>query len=299
MIKTIGITATANACTLNEITPALNDLNEWGYKTIVSSNIGKKHLRFAGTDAERAAALTSQLLNPEIDAILCAKGGYGTIRILDLIDWQNMPQKPIIGYSDITSLLSHIHNLGWVGLHATMPSSWQHNSSQSSITLKQVLQGDALDYGFAASPFNKIGDVTAPIIGGNLSVLYSLQGSFSEMTFRGKILLLEEIDEYPYHIDRMLQALKRAGKLKNLAGVLIGGFTNLTPNPENPYGQNIEQIIANIFKDYDYPIVFNCPASHGKNNNLAIVLGKPAQLIVKKENTILKLPSLYQHNTLA
>lgn len=293
MIKTIGITATANACSLNEINPAINDLHKWGYKTIVSPNIGKQHLRFAGTNAERANALTAQLLNPEIDAILCAKGGYGTIRLLDLVDWKNMPKKPIIGYSDITALLSHIHNLGWVGVHATMPSSWLHNSSESSETLKQVLEGEALQYGFAPSSFNRIGEITAPIIGGNLSVLYSIQGSFSEMTFRGKILLIEEIDEYPYHIDRMLQALKRAGKLKNLAGVLIGGFSNLTPNPDNPYGQNINQIIANIFKDYDYPIAFNCPVAHGKTNNLAIVMGKLAKLSVTNQNTILKLPSLY------
>ncbi|SHI85444.1 muramoyltetrapeptide carboxypeptidase [Mesonia phycicola] len=283
----IAIVATARKATLKDLQEALQHIKNWDLEPIIGTSIGLEDHQFAGTDAERAKDLQQQLDDPEIKAIWCAKGGYGTVRILDLLDFTKFKENPkwIIGYSDVTALHSHIHNLNIVTLHAQMCIGVETKTEVSRETLRKALFGETIQYKFPFSNYNKTGAAKGEIVGGNLSVLFSLCGSNSAINTDGKILFIEDLDEYLYHIDRMMQNLKRNGMLENLAGLVIGGMSDMNDNTI-PFGKTAEEIIYETVEAYNYPVAFNFPAGHIENNQ-AIILGKKVNLEVTESTSTL------------
>ncbi len=278
---TVAIVSSARKTLKEELNPALQILENWGLNVILGKTIGAEENQFAGSDALRASDFQQMLDNPEVKAIWCARGGYGTVRIIDTLDFSEFKKNPkwIIGYSDVTVLHAHIHNLGVETLHAQMCLDIENKTEEAAASIKKVLFGE--DYtvefsggGFATAAQTQL--VEGELIGGNLSVLYSLAGSASEMKTDGKILFIEDLDEYLYHIDRMMMNLKRNGMLKNLAGLLVGGMSDMHDNTI-PFGKNAEAIILNTVKDYNYPVYFNLPAGHIKDNR-ALVMGRRVKI---------------------
>tara|TARA_R110000868_G_scaffold97875_2_gene269233 strand:+ start:9164 stop:10183 length:1020 start_codon:yes stop_codon:yes gene_type:complete len=277
-----------------EIEKAKALLKSWGLNVLVGKHVFSENNHFAGTDDERCEDFQNALDNPTISAIWSARGGYGTVRILDKLEYSTFKKKPkwIIGYSDITALHSQLHNLGFESIHAMMTTSLQDDSEsikETISTFKDAVFGMPLAYILKGSGYNKVGTVTAPIIGGNLSILYSLLGSKTSMDTSGKILFIEEIGEYKYHIDRMLQSLKRAGYFENCKGVIVGDMTKLRKNT-TLWGSSIEQLILDALSEYSFPIAFNMPAGHEKDNR-ALILGRTIELKVdKNKSTIVFKP---------
>lgn len=264
---TLAIAATARKVDRQELEKVCEYLKQKGYSVVLSSNIYSEYHQFAGTDEERVKGLQELLDNPKIKAILIARGGYGTVRILDHLDFTTFKQYPkwICGFSDVTALHAHLFNLGFQSIHSTMPMLFSQ-SSKATEELLQLLSGQPITYNTPPHPLNRIGRAEGIMVGGNLSVLYSLCGSRSQIDYAGKILFLEDLDEYLYHIDRMLMQMKRAGFLKHLKGLIIGGFTDMKDNAV-PFGKTAEEIIHDIVKEYDYPVCFNFPAGHIKDNS--------------------------------
>lgn len=278
---TVGIAATARKISREELAYCMETMAAWGLKVKLSPTLFDARNQFAGTDEQRAEGLSALLKDREVKAILCARGGYGTVRIVDMIDWNIVQQNPkwIIGYSDITVLQAHLlQNFGIATIHGTMAFNInEEKERQEAITsLKKVLFGEPVEYALPAHPLNKTGNAGGIITGGNLSVLYSLLGSVSFPDTAGKILFLEDLDEYLYHIDRMMMALKRAGVLKNLAGLVIGGMTEMKDNAI-PFGKTAEEIIYEAVREYNYPLYFGLEAGHVKNN-LAFPMAVMAEL---------------------
>lgn len=279
---TIGICATARKITRDEIAPAVSHLQHLGLKVAFGKNLFHAEHQFSGTDAERTSDLQEFLDDPQIKAVISARGGYGTMRIIDQLDFSGFKKSPkwIIGYSDITVLHSHIHtNCGIATLHATMPINFLKDEF-STETLRMALFGEKLIYQSKneTGTANRNGSAEAQLIGGNLSLLYALQGSASDIYTNGKILFIEDLDEYLYHIDRMILSLKRAGKLSGLKGLIVGGMNDMKDNLV-PFGKNAEQIIAEHVAEFDYPVLFGFPAGHDAKN-LALPLGKTVRLEV-------------------
>lgn len=282
----IAIIASARKIALEELGAAISVFKSWGLDVVLGDNLFKQNNQFSGTDAERAADLQTALDDKSIKAVISARGGYGTMRIIDKIDFSGFIEQPkwVIGYSDITVLHSHIHTLGIQTLHATMPINFSKNE-EAVETLMKTLFAQHLTYEFEASVFNKKGVAEAEVVGGNLSLLYALSGSISDVDTKGKILFMEDLDEYLYHIDRMLLNLQRAGKLRHLAGLLVGGMTDMKDNAI-PFGKTAEEIIIDAVKEYDFPVCFNFPAGH-VDRNLALVLGKRMKLVVDESGSSL------------
>ena len=278
----IGIISTARKINEEELVFAKKTIESWGLKVVFGNNLFHEHNQFAGTDKQRAADLQQMMDNPDIKAIICARGGYGTVRILDLIDFSGFQEKPkwIAGYSDVTALHYTLHNLNIASLHSTMPINFSNNTNNSLESLKKALFGKLISYNFLENNLNRIGNAKGQVVGGNLSVFYSLLGSNSDINTDGKILFLEDLDEYLYHIDRMMTNLKRNGKLSNLAGLIVGGMSKMNDNTI-PYGKNATEIIAESVSEYDYPVAFNFPAGHIDNNN-TLILGQTASLKVNQ-----------------
>ena len=237
----IGIISTARKISLQELKPAIIILGSWGLEVTLGKNIFKKDNQFAGAVEQRSADLQSMVNNEDIKAILCARGGYGSVQIIDNINFSSLRKSPkwIVGFSDVTVLHSHLNNLGLATLHATMPINFATNTDTAIESLKNVLFGNEKDIECNAHPFNKYGKVEADIVGGNLSILYSLLGSESDVNTDGKILLIEDLDEYLYHIDRMMMNLKRNGKLDNLKGMIVGGMSDMNDN-DIPFGKTAD-----------------------------------------------------------
>lgn len=282
----IGIVATARKIALQEIEAAIHVFENWGLKVILSKNLFEQSNQFAGTDEQRAEDLQSMLDNDDIKAIFCARGGYGTIKILDLLDFSNFIKKPqwIVGYSDITALHAHLNqNLGVKSIHGIMPLNFTKNSAENEAvkSLKKVLWGEKTNYQFLAHDFNKQGNMEGELIGGNLSVLYSIAGTKFDIDTNGKILVLEDLDEYLYHIDRMMMNLKYGGKLKNLKGLIVGGMTDMNDN-QISYGKSAYEIIRDAIAEYNYPVCYNFPAGHIENN-LALILGNKVKVSIHNE----------------
>ena len=280
----IAIIASARKISLQELQPAIDIFKTWGLEVVLTKNIFNQDHQFSGTDAERAADLQTALDDDSIKAIISARGGYGTMRIIDQLDFIKFKQHPkwVIGYSDITVLHSHIHNFGIETLHATMPINFSVNTEAVEI-MRKVLFGEKFNYEIQNHPLNKKGIVEAQVVGGNLSLLYALTGSASSIHTKGKILFIEDLDEYLYHIDRMMVSLKRYGKLADLAGLIVGGMTDMKDN-QIPFGKTAEEIILDAVKEYNYPVCFNFPAGH-IDKNLAIPLGRNMKLVVDEKGT--------------
>lgn len=275
----IAILAPARKISKEEIEPAIAILKSWGLQVVLGKNLFKADHQFSGTDEQRAADLQVMLDDTSIKAIISARGGYGTLRIIDKINFSKFKKHPkwVIGYSDITVLHSHIHTIGIETIHATMPINFTKNK-EATETLRKVLFGEKTSYEMNAHPLNRKGEATAELVGGNLSLLYALTGSTSDIDTKGKILFIEDLDEYLYHIDRMMLNLKRSGKLKHLKGLIVGGMTEMKDNAI-PFGKTAEEIILDAVKEYKYPVCFNFPAGH-VDRNLALVLGRKVKLSV-------------------
>ena len=285
---TVGILATARKIDLVTLQPGIQLLESWGLKVVVGKTIGKELNQLAGPDWQRATDFQEMLDNPNIKAIWAAKGGYGTVRIVDRIDFSAFKKKPkwIVGFSDVTVLHSHINNMDIGTMHALMAISAKTASPQAIESLRKALFGEKLEYKIKHHAFNKNGKATAELVGGNLSVLYSIQGSVSAVDMKGKILFIEDLDEYLYHIDRMMMNLKRNGSLKGLKGIIIGGMTSMNDN-DIAWGKEALEIIQDIVADLEIPIAYNFPAGHIKDNR-TLILGKKVTLEVSDKETHLE-----------
>jgi len=288
---TIGIAATARKISEAELMPAITKFREWGFQVLLSEALYAEDHQFAGTDQQRLSGFQKLLDNNTVKAIIIARGGYGTVRLIDEIDFTSFKKNPkwIIGYSDVTVLHSHIHqNFGIETIHATMPLNFPKNGSESIAlnSLYKAFSGNHLEYIINNISNEKTGETTGILTGGNLSLLYALSGTVSDIYTNGKILFLEDIDEYLYHIDRMILQLKRCGKLKNLAGLIVGGMTDMKDN-QIPFGKNAYEIIADAVKEYDYPVCYGFPAGHMEDNR-ALILGRKISLAVTEKTSIIQ-----------
>lgn len=275
---TVAIVATARKISLEELQPAIDIITAWGLKVVLSKNIFCVDNQFAGTDEERAADMQWASDDNNIKAVICARGGYGTVRVIDKLDFTKFVRHPkwIVGYSDITVLHQHVNqNYSIASLHATMPINFTVNEDATE-SLRKALFGEELSYTIPAHALNRNGEASGELIGGNLSLTYALCGSKSDIDTKGKILFIEDLDEYLYHIDRMMMNLKRSGKLQDLAGLIVGGMSDMKDNTV-PFGKTAEEIILDAVKEYNYPVCFNFPAGH-IDRNLALVMGKKVDL---------------------
>ncbi|MEY2830008.1 MAG: hypothetical protein RIQ33_1866 [Bacteroidota bacterium] len=284
----IAIISTARKISSAQIDAAATLAESWGLEVVLGNTIDAEQNQYAGNDKLRLTEFQKALDDNSIKAIWCARGGYGTTRIIDDIDFRNFNKNPkwICGFSDITVLHNHIHTLGAIPtIHSIMPVNLQESNDDtlaSAESLRQCLMGERLKYNFSAHPLNRGGSAMSEIIGGNLSLIYSLASTQSDIDTSGKILLIEDIDEQLYHVDRMMLQLKRSGKLDNLAGLMVGAFTDMKDN-EVPFGKTAEEIIAEHVAEFDYPVCYNFPVGH-QFNNMAIKLGQKGLLtILEKE----------------
>lgn len=288
---TIGITCPAGYFCLNDVQPALEALKLWGYNVKLGKTIDGQYYQYSGTDEERAADLQDMLDDPNIKAILFGRGGYGTIRIIDRINFNGFYLHPkwLCGYSDITVIHSYVHTQMHIPtLHCEMCIDLKYGTEdRSAETIQQAFRGDPLTYSVQLHPLNKKGMGEGLLVGGNLSLLTEMTGSASDLDTDGKILFIEDVHEYLYHIDSMMWTLKRAGKLAFLSGLVVGGFTRLKEDDEIPFGQTAYEIIRDKVKDYHYPVCFGFPAGH-EFDNFALRLGLLYRLSVKKEGCTLE-----------
>lgn len=276
---TVGIVSTARKLTRNELAPALDLLTQWGLKFKLGNTIGAEKDQFAGDDGVRAADFQAMLDDPHIKAIWCARGGYGTVRIIDVLDFKKFSENPkwIIGYSDITVLHSHLNLRGIETLHAQMPLEIEKKSQETVDSIKAVLFGkDNYAIGTSSHPLNRPGKGIGELVGGNLSVLYSLCGSDSALKTNNNILFIEDLDEYLYHVDRMLQNLKRNGLFNNINGLIVGGLTDMNDNTI-PFGKTAEEIVLDTVAEFDFPVCFGFPAGHLIDNR-ALIFGREVSL---------------------
>ena len=280
---TIAILATARKNTDNNLKPAIDLLQSWGLEVVIGNTIGLDYNQLAGTDEQRAADFQQQLDNPNIKAIWCVKGGYGTVRIIDLLDFTVFKKNPkwIVGFSDVTVLHNHLNTMGFKSIHGIMPVTAPRATLQAKETLRIALFGEKLSYKIDPFLMNKPGKATGELVGGNLSILYSLFGSPSAIDCTDKILFLEDLDEYLYHIDRMMMNLKRNGCLESIKGIVVGSMTKMKDN-DIPWGKNAIEIIEDITKKYNIPTLYNFPAGHIQDNR-ALILGNNVTLDVNEK----------------
>ncbi len=289
---TIAITCPAGYMPAEKAATCITTLRQKGYTVIVGKTLGSKSQNyFSGTDAQRLKELQSFLDDKNISAILFGRGGYGMGRIIDKIDFTTFIKHPkwLIGFSDITILHSHIFsNFKIATLHAPMAAAFNDGGFKDKYTgsLFAALAGDKGMYTAAANKQNKVGVATGKLVGGNLSLLANAVGTASDIKTNNHILFIEDIGEQLYVADRMLYQLKRSGKLNTIAGLVVGGFTDMK-DTERPFGKNIFQLIKDIVKEYDYPICFNFPISHNREN-VAVKIGCRYQLSVNKNEVSLK-----------
>lgn len=289
---TIGIICPGGAMPVEKVSECIRVLNEdWGYKTKVGKTVGNQFHYFSGTDEERLADFQQMMDDDEVKAIMCARGGYGMGRIIDQISFKKFEKQPkwIIGYSDITVLHSHLYSNYYISsLHAPMAGAFNNDGNQNEyvLSLKNVLEGKKAKYYCTPHEFNKKGEAIGELIGGNLTLLTHLVGTDSDLKTRGRILLIEDVGEYLYNIDRMMNQLKRSGKLAKIAGLIVGGFTDIK-DTETPYGQTAYEIIRDIVKEYDFPVCYGFPVSHEKEN-YALKIGVGYKLKITKSRVVLE-----------
>jgi len=271
----------------NKITKAINIFKSWGLNVVLGNHIYDKNGHFAGTDKNREKDFQKALDNKNIKAIWCARGGYGAVRIIDKLNFDNYLKNPkwIIGFSDITVIHNKLNFLNSESIHAMMITGFedigQNNDSLSK--LKNVLFGDSLSYSITSNKNNKTGKSEGIIVGGNLTLIQSTIGSKTELKMKDKILFIEEIGEYAYHIDRMLYSLKRAGYFENCKGLIVGQISDVKKN-NTDFGRSINELILDVLDEYNFPILFDFPAGHEKTN-FPIILGRKVILDVSKPDS--------------
>lgn len=303
---TIAIIPTARAISLEELRDGIALAESWGLKVKLGDGIGRKHFQQAGTAEERAADLQAALDDPQVRAIWCARGGYGTVHLLDHLDLSTLRRDPkwIVGFSDITVLHNALHTMGIASLHAQMPFNIGTKTEECRESFRRALFGEewrvtsnewrvaseeGLSLATRHSPLAtpREGTCEGELVGGNLSLLYALRGTPYDIDPRGRILFIEDLDELLYHVDRMVQNLRLAGWFKDLSGLIVGGMSDMRDkNPEDPFGKSAERIIADALGDTRYPVCFGFPAGH-INDNRALVFGQPARLTVTAEGATL------------
>jgi muramoyltetrapeptide carboxypeptidase len=293
----IALTSPAGFITLEDIQPAKQLMESWGYNVRIGNTIGKRDFTFGGSDEERLMDLQLLLDDHTVKAIMCARGGYGVARILDKLNFTRFREKPkwIIGFSDITALHLHIQRLcGVASIHSKMCNSFPKDWSLAEpivkdtiMSIRDALEGTSLRYTALPDTNNRIGEGVGTLTGGNLSMIISVMGTKSEINTEGKILFLEEVGEYLYSLDRMMTTLKRAGKLAKLKGLVVGGFNRIkTDDPGEEFGHTIQDIIRSKVKEYEYPVCFGFPVGHQKDN-FALRCGIRHKLVVEKEGSSL------------
>jgi muramoyltetrapeptide carboxypeptidase len=277
---TVAILATARKHIVKSMQPTIDLLESWGLHVVIGKSIGLEENQLAGKDEDRAADLQEQLDNPNIKAIWCARGGYGTVRVVDLIDFTQFKKHPkwLVGFSDVTVLHNHLNTMGYKSIHGIMPISLAKASPEAIESLRLSLFGQPLKYSIDPHPMNRLGKASGELVGGNLSILYSLLGSPSAIDCKDKILYIEDLDEYLYHIDRMMMNLKRNGCLESLKGIIVGSMTDMKDN-DIPWGKNALEIVQDVTKKYNIPVIFNFPAGH-IHDNRALILGNTVSIEV-------------------
>jgi muramoyltetrapeptide carboxypeptidase len=291
---TIAITCSAGYMAAEKAQTCIDTLQSWGYQVMVGKTLGSNSQNyFSGSDNDRRDELQAMLDDESINAILFGRGGYGVGRIIDQLDFTKFKKKPkwIIGFSDITVLHSHIYtNFKIATLHAPMAAAFNDDGFKNEFvqSLQKALAGKKATYKCAANPFNKKGTATGELVGGNLCLLAHLTGTPSDINTKNKILFIEDIGEQIYNIDRMLYQLKRSGKLKNLAGLVVGGFTDMK-DTDRPFGKTVQEVIQAIVAEYNYPVCFNFPVSHGAANYALKVGGKYELAISNKQAKLTEL----------
>ncbi|SNB00543.1 putative carboxypeptidase [Flavobacterium psychrophilum] len=279
---TIAIVATARKNIDDNLKFAKDLLTSWGLNVKIGSTIGLDLNQLAGTDAQRAADFQNQMDNQNIKAIWCVRGGYGTVRMIDLLDFKKFKENPkwIIGFSDVTVLHNHLNTMGYKSIHGIMPVS-SKATQEAKESLRIALFGEPLEYEIDSHFMNKPGKASGELVGGNLSILYSLLGSKSAINCDDKILFMEDLDEYLYHIDRMMINLQRNGCLESIKGIIVGGMTKMKDN-DIPWGKNALQIIDEVTKKYNIPTIYEFPAGHIQDNR-ALVMGNKVSMSVNNE----------------
>jgi len=285
---TVALVSTARKTNADYIDSAKKILESWGLRVVLGSTIGASHNQYAGTDSERIQDMQYLLDRTDIKAIINARGGYGTVRVIDHLSFENFVSNPkwICGFSDVTVLHNHINtNFGIQTLHCTMPISFETTSPHSVETMKRSLFGQLSNYNLKPHALNRLGQGSGILLGGNLSIIYSLKASASQIDTDGAILFLEDLDEYLYHVDRMVMGLKRAGQLHKINGLLIGGMSDMNDNTI-PFGTAAEEIIKEHTREFNYPIAFGIPAGH-IHENWALYMGRQTSLDVRGDGTTL------------
>jgi muramoyltetrapeptide carboxypeptidase len=287
---TIGITCPAGYMAAEKAQTCISTLQKWGYNVMVGKTLGSKSSNyFSGTDEDRRNELQAMLDDEGINAILFGRGGYGVGRLIDQLDFTKFKKNPkwLIGFSDITVLHNHLHNkIKIASLHAPMAAAFNDGENEFILSLKNALVGKKAKYKIAAHQLNKIGKASGELVGGNLTLLANCIGTPSDINTKNKILFIEDIGEQIYAVDRMLYQLKRSGKLANLAGLIIGGFTDIK-DTDRPFGKTVYEAIADVINDYSYPVCFNFPVSHNKEN-YALKVGVWYELSVGKKDVKFK-----------
>ena len=290
--STIRIVSPAGKIEEKHVMPAVNWLEKQGYTVKLGKHVFARHFQFAGTDEQRADDVQKALDDPDCDIIICSRGGYGTVRIIERLDLTRFLEKPkwLVGFSDITILHSRLHNLEVPTIHGVMPRYFFDDNGElreDLTTMMKLVKGEGISYNIDVAEFDRTGTASGQLVGGNLSIVSSLCGTKYDIDTRGKILFLEDIDEFLYHTDRMVHQLKLSGKLDNLAGLILGDFTDMKDN-ESPFGQTVHEIFAEAVKDFDYPVCHGFPAGHDKKN-LALAFGRDWELEVAESGTRLRL----------
>lgn len=279
----VAIVTTARKIDKEDLQLAIELLESWGLNVVIGKTIGLSDCQFGGTDSQRISDFQQAIDDDAVKAIWCARGGYGTVRIIDALEFTKFLQQPkwVIGFSDVTALHSHLHNMHIETLHAVMPITVKGNTHEALESLRKDLFGQKNSYTIPSESINKLGEAKGKLVGGNLSMLYSLLGSPSAVETDGKILFIEDLDEYLYHVDRMMINLKRNGYFNQLAGLVVGGMTKMNDN-DIPFGKTAEEIILDVLSEYNFPIVFNFPAGHVADNR-SLHLGRKVTLDVTEE----------------
>jgi muramoyltetrapeptide carboxypeptidase len=284
---TVGLVAPASYVKADELAQFLTILDTWGLKALEGKNLYRRKNSFAGNDEQRVSDFQQMLDDPSVKAILCARGGYGTIRIIDKLRFARFRQHPkwIVGCSDITVLHTLLQKtLNTESLHAIMPRHVTAGKKDLSSldSLKNALFGDLKGYSVKPFRHNRFGEASGELVGGNLSVLYSMRGTKLDIDTYGKILFIEDVGEYLYHIDRMIMNLKAGGKLKNLKGIIVGGMSGMKVSVSG-FRKTAIDVISEAVEEYDYPVMFGFPAGHMRPN-LALIMGREVTMSVSSEN---------------
>ena len=286
---TIGITCPAGFMAAEKAKACIQTLQRWGFEVMVGKTLGSRSKNyFSAPDDDRRDEMQAMLDDGNIKAILCGRGGYGVGRIVDQLDFTKFKKNPkwIIGFSDVTVLHAHLFSkLGIASLHAPMASAFNEGEHEFIKAFRNAITGKKAKYSCRPHSFNRTGTATAELVGGNLSLLAHLTGTPSGINTKNKILFIEDIGEYVYNIDRMLHQLKRSGNLDKLAGLVVGGFTDMS-DTDRPFGKTVYEVIKEIVAGYDYPVCFGFPVSHGKEN-YALKIGVRYSLKTGKGRSVL------------